>query len=116
MSATARSCAAAATSTAQIESRLQASREALAVDVAALAARLSPREQACQAGRRARNRFQAALDPLLQQAEAGLRGAASTVRQAQEGDVAARRLLGTVAGSASVLLAALAAGSRFARD
>lgn len=103
-------------SAAEIEARLQASREALAADVDALAARFSPKGQARQAGRRLRQRTQGALSPLLQHTEAGLRSAAGAVRQAQAGDAEARRLLGAVAGSATVLLAALAIGSRVARD
>lgn len=103
-------------SAAEIEARLQASREALAADVDALAARFSPKGQARQAGRRALDRAQGALSPLLQHTESGLRSAASAVRQAQAGDAEARRLLGAVAGSATVLLAALAIGSRVARD
>ncbi|WP_194949417.1 DUF3618 domain-containing protein [Actinomyces trachealis] len=100
---------------AEIEERLRASREALAADVDALAARFSPKEQAKQAGMRARSRIQETFSPLVEQAEGGLRGATAMVRRAQDGDGEAQRLVGAAVGSAAVLLAALAIGTRLAR-
>ncbi|SPT53521.1 Protein of uncharacterised function (DUF3618) [Actinomyces bovis] len=46
---------------AEIEAQLRASREALAADVDALAARFSPKEQAKQAGKRLGYRLRSAL-------------------------------------------------------
>ncbi len=99
----------------QIEAELDASRQALASDVDALAARFSPKEQASHALQQARTKLEEAFNPLLDQVEDGLAAASRTLREAQEGDSQAQRRLGAFVTATTAVLAALAIGAHLSR-